>query len=302
MKPGENNWQNFSLNIELSNAGNFIYDGLKIFDEMEHFAHPDESFSFLYKISVGIERLFKILIILLECNGSSEIEELEKSLITHNHIELNRMVIEKGIQLNLSTIHNAFLGLLTNFYKSQRYDRFSLADNVNDHKEQDALILFIEKYLKIDISLGFLTGTLNNDRIKCFIGKIIGFITTALYKQIYNVSSNKGLFTYEIRVDSKAYKIYLRKEFNFIKERLFKKELLLYLLNQSSDYLDAIKEFNALEFDPALISDHISAFISESKLRENIDEYDSFVDELTARERKEREEFIGLIGEDFSLE
>lgn len=59
-------WKNFNLGIELDMAGNFIYNGLKHLDEMESFYYEDEIFNFLYQIAVGVERLEKISLILLE--------------------------------------------------------------------------------------------------------------------------------------------------------------------------------------------------------------------------------------------
>jgi len=43
-------------------SGSFIFNGLKCFHEMDTLYYSDEIFEFLYNISVGLERLFKITI------------------------------------------------------------------------------------------------------------------------------------------------------------------------------------------------------------------------------------------------
>lgn len=53
-------WKYFKLGEELHIAGTFIYDALYCIDLLEHFHYEDECFDFLYKISVGIERLERI--------------------------------------------------------------------------------------------------------------------------------------------------------------------------------------------------------------------------------------------------
>jgi len=58
-------WKNFNIGIELNIAGNFIYNGLKFFDEMETIYYEDYIFEFLYQIAVGFERLEKISLILI---------------------------------------------------------------------------------------------------------------------------------------------------------------------------------------------------------------------------------------------
>jgi len=59
-------WKNIRLGTELQISGSFIYNSLSIFDQMETFYYEEECFEFLYNLSVGIERLMKICIILIE--------------------------------------------------------------------------------------------------------------------------------------------------------------------------------------------------------------------------------------------
>ena len=58
--------KNFNMSNELDVAGTFIYEGIKQLGRIEVFSVESEVFFFLYTISVGIERLQKILLVLLE--------------------------------------------------------------------------------------------------------------------------------------------------------------------------------------------------------------------------------------------
>ena len=125
MKPTQF-WKNFKLGEEVSVSGAFIYNGMRRFHEMRKLDYTDEVFEVLYDLSVGFERLLKIAVVLLEHDDAIDQEELEKSLITHNHLDLLSRV-KKHVPVNLTSPHNDLLSLLGTFYKSLRYDRFSLS-------------------------------------------------------------------------------------------------------------------------------------------------------------------------------
>lgn len=71
---------------EIDIAGTFIYNGMKSFDAMDGFSQECDVFQVLYSIAVGVERIQKVLLVLLE-NFPDDISEkyiidFEKSLIT----------------------------------------------------------------------------------------------------------------------------------------------------------------------------------------------------------------------------
>jgi hypothetical protein len=151
-------WKNVNLNKELHIAGSFLYDAIYGLEKMRHFCYEDECFSFLYNTSVGIERLEKIVIILLEHNNEKDQEQFEKSLITHNHLELiNR--IDRITSLTLGKEHKKFLSLLSDFYKSYRYDRYNLPSEIGEDKDQLALISFVSESLGMEIKTGMIFPT-----------------------------------------------------------------------------------------------------------------------------------------------
>ncbi|WP_028298626.1 hypothetical protein [Olivibacter sitiensis] len=59
-------WKNFRLGTELQISGGLIYNGLCSFDQIEYFYYEHEVFEFLYSLSIGLERLEKIVVILTE--------------------------------------------------------------------------------------------------------------------------------------------------------------------------------------------------------------------------------------------
>ena len=63
--PAQFAWKNFNLNIELHISGNFIYNGIYLIDRYHQLRYEDDCFMLLYDISVGIERLEKIVYLLL---------------------------------------------------------------------------------------------------------------------------------------------------------------------------------------------------------------------------------------------
>ncbi|EOT24175.1 hypothetical protein C805_02387 [Eubacterium sp. 14-2] len=109
------NYKNFNMVTELDIAGEFIYDGVHMLNQIEVINQDSMLFSFLYHVSVGIERLQKIVLVLWEKVELDTHEEFEKSLITHSHIALNERICRNW------NFHNAipcqvFLNFLSIFF------------------------------------------------------------------------------------------------------------------------------------------------------------------------------------------
>ncbi|MDY7396291.1 hypothetical protein UMM65_13655 [Aureibaculum sp. 2210JD6-5] len=294
-------WKNFNLGTELQISGNFIYNGLLSFHQMQSFYNEDEIFDFLYNISIGIERLLKISVILIEHSDIKNAIELEKSIITHNHLELLKRVKIKH-ELTLANTHNEFLQLLSNFYKTMRYDRFNLSSVYELSKEKKGLITFIEKNLDIKISNEFFNVTANDDRIKKFIGKIIGKITSQLYSVLVNEAHRLNIYTYEVKNYSKSFKIFLTKDYTFEKADLVKKEVLLNLIQckkQSNFYnfIDKIKPLDLSDYDENYLIKCLLDMLESEKLG---DEVDMLYEEI--KNKKDRFERLEMLGSDFSFD
>jgi len=240
-------WKNFKLGTELSISGNFIYNGLYSFELMKHFYYDDEAFEFLYNVSVGIERLQKICVILLEHNDETLQEKFEESLISHNHSDLN-MRIEKYKSLKLGKTHKKLLSLLTKFYKSSRYEMYQINSVYKPNTAKLELIRFIEECLNISISIEMLGCTSNDYRIKKFVGKVIGKFCKEYYQIIIDESARLQIFTYEIPYESKAFKIFMSEKYDFSEEKIIQKEILKHLIQ--NDLHDNFKGY--LDSHPAL--------------------------------------------------
>ena len=164
-------WKNFSLGEELAISGTFIHNGLNRFYEMHQLDYAEEIFEVFYNLSIGIERLFKITVVLLEHSEESDQEKLEESLKTHNHCELLQRV-QSHHDIKLGKPHNEILKLLANFYKTHRYERFCISSITGRHKERDALISYFAEYIDVEIPQpDSLIATSNDARNKNSFGK-----------------------------------------------------------------------------------------------------------------------------------
>ncbi|GGX95755.1 hypothetical protein GCM10007160_24220 [Litchfieldella qijiaojingensis] len=294
MNPAEF-WKNFRLGEELSISGAFIYNGLRRFYELRKLDHPDEIFEVLYNLSVGIERLLKIAVVLLEHADSQDQEALEQSLRTHNHLELLRR-IRGHCRINLASPHNELLALLGTFYKSHRYDRFSMSSITDLEKEKDALFSYVGKHLNVDIPVSdSLFGTPNDARYKKFLHRIVQTICRALYDVVRLRASYLNLYTYELRHGSKAETIFLG-DADIPAENVLWKELLLFFMNtkSSSGYLDFLRSIEPLDFDPELVDEYLDCFQSDAAKSLVIGELESHYEDVA--DKGKRLELIEVIG------
>lgn len=274
-------WKNFELGQELHISGSFIYNGIRRYFELEHLDYNEEIFEVFYNLSVGLERLLKIAVVLLEHSDEEEQESYEKSLITHNHSELLRR-IRVHRALNLSSVHNEFLDLLVAFYKSQRYDRFSLSSITNMDKEKSALTDFLAKHLEVSFpeSSG-LIGTDNNSRYKNFLRKIITKISQEIFSVVRSRAYELNIYTYELRHGSRAETVFLGNA-DLPKENVLWKELLLFFMNtkSSSGYLEFLRQIEPLDFDPELVDDYLDCFQSDAAKSFVVDELETLYEDV----------------------
>ena len=287
-------WKNFKLGEELGVSGAFIYNGMRRFHEMRKLDYTDEVFEVLYNLSVGFERLLKIAVVLLEHDDASNQEELEKSLITHNHLELlNR--IKTHVSVNLASPHNDLLSLLGTFYKSLRYDRFSLSSVYDPKREMEAFCDLLSKHLKIEIQRSTpLLGTENADQYRRFIRRTVLKISTTLYEIVEARAREIDLYTYELRSGSKAETVFLR-EVDISDEDVLWKELLIFFMNtkSTSGYLEFLRSITPLDFDPGLVGDYLDCFQSDAAKAFVMDELEHLYEEM--EEHGERLDLMRVI-------
>lgn len=295
------NYKNFNMVTELDIAGEFIYDGIHIFNQLEVIDQDSMLFSFLYHVSVGLERMQKIILVLSEKLTRDNHEGFEKSLITHSHTELNRRIC-KSTELKLNSRENEFLQLLAIFYKSARYHRFNLESQYNS--ERQMLSDFIIKYIPADkIQYHFITNRiLITSDVKELIGKVIGTISRKYYKLVRDGCSKHNTYTYELRSGSKAEKIFLANHRNGslqqqkMTEMIVFKELIIYLMNtkNTNSFLRFIKEIQPLDLDIGLVNNYLSELSQGIVSQSLIDEIEYQYEENSYS--VERMEMVDLIG------
>lgn len=293
--------KNFALNKEVGIAGKFIYDGMRDLECALNYKDTDNIFGFLYKISVGIERLQKIVYILLKNPTEQEYPEIEKEIITHSHTGLQEKINALTI-IKLNDHQRAFLHLLTNFYNSSRYDRFNFSTQLDD--ELQLFLNYIEERLQINIEMYDFFIPQIEKKVKRFIGRVVLGLTQSLYSTIQEQADNIGLYTYELAPDSKSMKVFLcSAEKNSLQEQIVDehlafKELLIFLLNTKhhSDFYDFIKSIPALDIDIAMIQDYLFELIKGEIPQQLIDELEELY--LNSNfDKKERLAMLECIGD-----
>ncbi len=295
------NYKNFNMVNELDIAGEFIYDGIQTLNQMNSISVGACIFSFLYHVSVGIERLQKIILVLFEDITIENYEDFEKSLITHSHGYLHERISKKS-NIDFNSRENEFLTLLSTFYNHSRYNRFNLNASL-DH-EKALLEGYILKYVnQKNISRGIISNDiLVNNKIKDLFGKVIGRISSKYYNVLHDVANEKCTYTYELRNDSKAEKIFLsnnEKESLIdlkITEAIAFKELLLFISNtkERNPFIRFLKQISPLQMDIALTNEYLMDIANGTIPQTLIDEVEYLYEENGYG--KERIEQINLVG------
>jgi hypothetical protein len=290
-------WKNFGLGTELEISGAFLFNGLKSINTLDNFNYAEDVFELLYNLSVGIERLQKIAIILIEnidINNKESKKQFEESIRHHKLLNLHVM-IERKHSLNLNAHQKEFLHLLSKFYKTYRYDRFNINSSKDYEKEKNHFIAFLSGILSI-------TKTSNNTKqIKAYLSKIIEKIILAIYRIIEDKAKRNNIFTHDLRPQGKAYRVFIYKDFDFKYDTILKKELLIRLVNNSnSSFIKYVKNIKPLLFDVQDENAIINALISSNKLVNYFDELEDYYEQLeNKKERFEMLETIGKTGLEF---
>ena len=186
---------------------------------------------------------------MIEHNDDINQESFFESIRNHNHQGLIQR-IQKKYTLKKSKPKGTLIQILGNFYNEMRYDRFTNKEPLRYDKEKQILIEFINKYLNIEIKNEFLNVTKNQIQIKKFIGETVKSIVTEQYGILREEAYRLGIFVYEIRYYSKAYKIFIMEQFDFEFENRIQKEVLIKLINDDNSPLkEFLKEIKPLDFD-----------------------------------------------------
>ena len=159
---------------------------------------------YLFKYSVGIERLQKIVITLLEYNSEIGKKNFEAHLknMGHNHISLRDNIAKlakEGKYKNtpkFSARENEFFEMLSRFYADNRYMRFEVYQKTDG--EIQLLNDYLEKYAKLDKNIVD-DSIMVNDSVKRVLVKVISGIAQKYYSLVKEGSDINGVFSDELR-------------------------------------------------------------------------------------------------------
>lgn len=288
---------------ELDVAGEFIYSAIDKFNRMDNFDQVGDSFFFLYHLAVGIERVQKILLVIVNDIESDEVEDFLERIKSHDHTMLHGKIKEK-VNLSFSKEQNELLSLLSTFYNVERYTRFNFFSY--DFNDRDLLIKYVEKYCK-EISFDYSMGKrmlLNTDVVKEFFGRTIGRLCQKYYKAIEEESRNRNIYCYELRYNSAAERVFCGEEDKgsyqrkIDREKRAIKELLLYLRNprEINKFIEYMDEIDSLPFDIALIQEYVADLCNKTASANLIDEVNYMYEEFVEN-KSEREQIVSLIGD-----
>jgi hypothetical protein len=251
----------------------------------------------MYNLSIGLERLEKIAVILIEHDEQLDQEEFEKTLITHNHLDLLHR-IKKTHTINLGKQHIKLMQMISDFYRSTRYSRYNLKSVYTKNQDLDSFVRFLKEELQVIEEEGIQPMVANGYRVKKFIGKLVGKIVSELYAVIQNETRRLNIYTHEILTYSKSYKIFLAQEFTFEKERHLQKELLILL--QSGHLNDGLTKFvksiEPLPFDSYSSVEYIRFLMDIRNNAEILDEMDTILEDDPMN--KDRLDQVSLIGQE----
>ena len=291
--------KNFDLNMELNTASEFIHDGLIKLHRIRNFSNPAAVFTSLYYVAVGIERLEKIVLILNHKDLDADFKKFENSIRTHQLPALMDTIYAELPSFRLHEDEYALLSLLSDFYGASRYDRMRYK---SQHDTEIALLSdFVRKYVSQGITTDISCGKHLSDEAKTYLDSTVRSISRLLYKQIGQLSTANGTFTYELDWNTDASEVMVSKRYldkdNTIPmtDELAMRELLVYLRNSkdSNAFLRFMDSIEPLSIDPGLVNDFIHNAIngSFSDLGDEVAENYNNLDDV-----RDRAEMIGCIG------
>ena len=100
---------------ELDVAGEFVYAALEKINKIDTYEEVSDIFFILYHLSVGIERLQKILLVVLNDVELNKIQDFLENIKIHSHKKLHNQ-ISNHIEISFSSAQNALLAVLAEFY------------------------------------------------------------------------------------------------------------------------------------------------------------------------------------------
>lgn len=291
------------LNAEVHNVGEFLYIGCEGIYQTGPAILDYEIFNIFYNLSVGIERIQKIILVL---NREGLNERDQSFLVRHNLQELQN-ILKRDFNIIFSKNENKLLELLSDFYNNGRYHY--LDKKFQDNYVQDWSIKRLDKFFK-EAKLETITSIgpqflLPYKSKECLL-KSLDIIISKYIKILKEESENKSIYVHETQSNFKFSIFYygsiLEKSniFDYFEMvDITKNELSYFLLKDTLEIkdteFDTLKEYPILDIDPALIKDFISEKTLFKVKNDFIEHVESCYEELyedDSEKLKERKYFM----------
>lgn len=248
------------LNMEMHNVGEFLFTGCEALYNTGEAILDYEIFNIFYNISVGIERIQKIILLL----DDSKIENNQKKFLTQHNLEELKSIIAKLHNINFSKKENKIFNLLTDFYKNGRYNYID-----ENFKDFNWSIQKLDSYLqseKLPPLDRFLTQFYFSMDSKKSIMDSLSIIISTYIKLLKKIANEKNLYTLETQSNFKLSIFYYGSQnkngiFHYFEMTdIAKNELYYFFLKDTLKIVDVdtLKLFPPLEFDPSCIPDFLS--------------------------------------------
>lgn len=295
-------WDFKSINMgrELEISGEFIYESAKKTMSITGLNNQYEINIILYTGAVGIERLQKIYLCLVQQNPNDK-DSVPKCLMGHNHLELEKE-IEKYTMDKIPKNGKGLLGIFAEYYNNYRYANYIPKINGGDLR-----LLFISFLKKQNGKFNF-DEPCSLSQFEVFkrfyineLGKIAGYF----YGLIEHKARDINTYTYEIDSSSNAARVFWSTRGRSLYEQMLIeqnaiKELLLYIYKNQRDsgVFRLLNHMESLEMDDTLINDYL-ADLFEGKVNDWLIDYvDDMYEEIGDIQKiKERKKLLSLFGD-----
>lgn len=269
-------YESIKLNKEIHFIGEILHDACNKIFIIESSINEYELTNILYNLSIGIERLQKVIILMSQ-------EEKNPSKIKIHKLNQLGGIISNKYNVALNNKDNSFIKFLTRFYERNRYPNFDygirqlernlVVGQLNDLLEKSNVSLLTDSF-----GLTFNISECTLKYLKNRVSSILKFYVNLLKK----ITRNKNIYTTEVETDSKvSFLIYSHSNVfrYFEREKIAVSELYYYFLAKEDD------DFKKLDFDKAEIGNYLYAIKDNKMLYDLID----FVEEeyLEFEENKE---------------
>lgn len=294
-------WDFKSINMgrELEIAGEFIYDSAKKMMAITGVHNQYEISTILYTGAVGIERLQKIYLCLVQQNPKDK-DSMPKCLKKHNHLELQKE-IEKYTTEQITKNGKRLLGLFAEYYNNFRYANYIPGRHGSELKK--LFIGFLKKQnRKFDFDEPYAPSQF--EVFKRFYINELGKMANLYFELIESKAREIGTYTYEIDYFSSAARVFWgtqRKSLydQIVVEQNAIKELLLYIYKnkRESGVFKILNDMEALELDDMSINDCLGDLCDGRVNDVLIDQVEDLYEKIEdKRQRKERKELLDLLG------